>query len=215
VIKVLIADDHEIVREGLKHILATSSEIMVSAEAGSGEEVISLIGDADFDVILLDISLPGRSGIDTLDQIKSMNPDQAVLILSMYSEERFAVRSLMAGASGYLTKNSAPAELINAIIQVSSGQTYISNSLSVLLASNLEVKDEIPPHTKLSNREYEIVQLIASGLSNKEVASQLSLSPKTISSHRTRILEKLGVNNIPELMQYLIHHKLVDGLPPL
>lgn len=208
-IKVLIADDHTIVREGLKQIFEGISDIVVTGEAGSGPEVLEQIRKFSYDVILLDISMPGRGGLDILKQIKSEQPRLAVLILSMHPEEQYAVRVVKAGASGYLTKESASDELIAAIRKVSQGRKYISTSLAEKLAFALETHEKGRPHEGLSDREYQVLVMIASGKTVKEIANQLSLSVKTISTYRYRILDKMQLKNNAELIRYAIINRLV------
>jgi len=208
-IKVLIADDHTIVREGLKQILSESSDIIASGEARNGKEVLNKIIEDDYDVVLLDISMPGRSGIDILKEIKSIKPKLSVLILSMYPEEQYAVRALKTGASGYLTKESATDELISAIRKVYLGGKYISSTLAEELAFYLENDTERKPHDKLSNREFHVMSMIASGKTVNKIAEELSLSPKTISTYRSRILEKMKMKTNAELIHYAIKNGLV------
>ncbi len=209
-IKILLADDHTIVREGLKQILAETPDMVVVDEAKNGQEVLDKIQQNEHDVVLLDISMPGRSGLDVLKQIKSERPKTAVLVLSMYSEEQYALRALKAGASGYLTKESAPDKLIEAIRKVSEGRKYISPSVAEKLAFNLELGEEKPPHESLSDREYQVMCMIASGKTVKEIASDLALSVKTISTYRTRILEKMGLRNNSALTHYAVQNRLVE-----
>jgi len=209
-IKILIADDHAIVREGMKQILSESSEMLVVAEASTGQAVLEKINKNDIDLVVLDISMPGRGGMDILKDIKSLKPKLPVLILSMYPEEQYAVRVLKSGASGYLTKESAPAELVKAIRQISQGKKYISPSLAEKLAIDLEVSPDKPPHEILSDREYQVMCMIASGKTLKEIADGLSLSIKTISTYRSRILEKMNMKTNAELTHYAIKSKLVD-----
>jgi len=209
-IKILIADDHPIVREGLKQILQEASDIVVADEASNGQEVLDKVWKNDYDVILLDISMPGRSGLEVLKQLKSQKPGLRVLVLTMHPEEQYAVRVLRAGASGYLTKESAPDELIKAIRKVSRGRKYVSSSLAEKLAFELEIDSEKPLHETLSDREYEVMRMIASGKRVKEIAEELFLSIKTISTYRSRILEKMKMKSSAELMHYAIQNKLVD-----
>jgi len=209
-IKILIADDHPIVREGLKQILQEASDIVVADEASNGQEVLDKVWKNDYDVILLDISMPGRSGLEVLKQLKSQKPGLRVLVLTMHPEEQYAVRVLRAGASGYLTKESAPDELIKAIRKVSRGRKYVSPSLAEKLAFELEIDSEKPLHETLSDREYEVMRMIASGKRVKEIAEELFLSIKTISTYRSRILEKMKMKSSAELMHYAIQNKLVD-----
>jgi two-component system invasion response regulator UvrY len=209
-IRILIADDHTIVREGLKQILAETPDMVVADEARNGQEVLTKVENNQYDVVLLDISMPGRSGIDILKQLKGEHPKLPILILSMYSEEQYAMRALRAGASGYMTKESAPDELIVAIRKVSQGRKYVSPSLAEKLAISLEVGEEKPPHELLSDREYQVMCMIASGKTIKEIADELSLSVKTISTYRSRILEKLGLKTNAAITHYAVQNKLVE-----
>ncbi|MDA8239088.1 MAG: response regulator transcription factor [Nitrospiraceae bacterium] len=209
-IRILIADDHRIVREGLKQILAETPDMIVVDEASNGQEVLGKVWENDHDVVLLDISMPGRSGLDILKQLKNERPKLAVLVLSMYSEEQYAIRALRAGASGYMTKESAPDELIEAIRKVSTGRKYISPTVAEKLAVSLEANDERPAHENLSDREYQVMCMIASGKTIKTIADELSLSVKTVSTYRTRILEKMRMKNNAELTHYSIQNRLVE-----
>jgi two-component system invasion response regulator UvrY len=209
-IKILIADDHAVVREGLKMILSESPDLVVAAEASTGQEVLNMISKKELDLVVLDIAMPGRGGLDILKEIKSQKPKLPVLILSMYPEEQYAVRVLKAGASGYMTKESAPHELINAINQISKGKKYVSPSLAEKLALDLEISTDRPLHESLSDREYQVMCMIASGKTLKEIAEQLSLSIKTISTYRSRILEKMNMKSNAELTHYAIKNRLVD-----
>jgi DNA-binding NarL/FixJ family response regulator len=209
-IKILIADDHAIVREGLKQIVSESPDLVVVAEACTGQEVLDKVGKNDLDLVVLDIAMPGRGGLDILKEIKSLKPKLPVLILSMYPEEQYAVRVLKSGASGYLTKESAPIELVKAIRQISQGKKYISPSLAEKLVVDLEVSPDRPPHETLSDREYQVMCMIASGKTLKEIADELSLSIKTISTYRSRILEKMNMKTNAELTHYTIKNRLVD-----
>ena len=208
-IKILIADDHAIVREGLKQIVAETSDMVVAGEAVDGQKVLEQVRKEEWDLILLDISMPGRGGIDTLKAIKIEKPKLPVLVLSMYPEEQYAVRALKAGASGYLTKESAPEELIEAIRKVSQGGRYISAALAESLAFHVVANSEMSLHDTLSNREYQVMIMLASGKTVKEIANDLSLSVKTISTNRVRALRKLGMKNNAELTYYAIKHELV------
>jgi len=209
-IKVLIVDDHTIVREGLRQILEETSDIDVTGEASSAQEVIDKVWNNSYDIVLLDISLPGRSGLDVLKQLKSIKPDLPILILSMHPEEQYAVRSLRAKASGYLTKESASAELIDAIRKVAHGRKYITSSLAEKLAFELEDNSSYPSHENLSDREFQVMCMIASGKRVKEIATALSLSVKTISTYRARILKKMNMRNNSQLIHYAIKSGLVD-----
>jgi DNA-binding NarL/FixJ family response regulator len=210
VIRVLIADDHAIVRQGLKQILAETRDMVVAAEAETASEAIKLAREADWDVALLDISMPDKSGIDTLKQIRKERPKLPVLILSMHPEDHYAVRCLKAGASGYLTKQSAPVQLVHAIRQVASGRKYISAAVAEELANSIGVDTDRPAHALLSDREYQTLRLIATGHSLSEIAAQLSLSAKTVSVYRARLLEKLNLKNNADVASYAVKNGLVD-----
>jgi len=209
-IQALIADDHEIVREGLRKIVEETSDIVIAGEASSSQEVLEEIWRRDYDVLLLDISMPGRSGLEILKQLKSERPKLPILILTMHPEEQYAVRVLKAGVSGYLTKNCAPDELITAIRKVVGGGKYISSSLAEKLAYELEIDIEKPLHQTLSNREYQVMCMIGSGKTVKEIAKELSLSVKTISTNRVRILKKMKMKNNAQIIHYVIKHKLIE-----
>jgi two-component system invasion response regulator UvrY len=208
-IKILIADDHPIVRKGLKQILADTPNIVVAGEANNGAEVLTKVLKDEYDMVLLDISMPGRDGIDTLKELKSLKPNLPVLVLSIHPEDQYAVRVLRAGAYGYLTKESAPEELVSAIRTVSLGRRYISPSVAEKLVLDLDTNAKKQPHEKLSDREYQVMHLIASGKTVKDISEDLSLSVKTISTYRARILEKMKMKNIPELIRYAIKNGLV------
>jgi DNA-binding NarL/FixJ family response regulator len=210
VIKVLIADDHAIVREGLKQILADTKDIVVAGHAENSNEAIRLTRDGDCDVLLLDISMPDRSGIEVLKQVKKETPKIAVLMLSMHREDQYAIRSLKAGASGYLNKQSAPAELVNAIRQVASGRKYVSAALAQELANQINDDHETPLHETLSDREYQTLTMIASGKTVSDIAEELVLSVKTISMYRSRLLQKMKLRHNAELTHYAIKNRLVD-----
>lgn len=210
-IRIIIADDHAIVREGLKQILADSADMVVSGDAENGADAVKLARQGDADVLLLDISMPDRSGIDVLKQVKKEVPRLAVLMLSMHREDQYAIRSLKAGAAGYLNKQSAPAELVDAIRQVAGGRKYISAALAQELAN--QVGDEnraVPPHETLSDREYQTMIMIASGKTVSDIAGELSLSVKTISMYRSRLLQKMKLRHNAELTHYAIKNQLVE-----
>ena len=215
-IRVLLADDHAIVRAGLKEILADTGDIMVAGEATNGHEVMAQVRAGDYDVAVLDLSMPGRSGIELIRQVKGEKPKLRVLVLSMHSEEQYAVRALKAGASGYLTKESAPDELVAAIRRIAAGGAFVSPETAERLALGFDRAPDAPPHTLLSDREFQVFQLIVSGSSVSEIARELSLSIKTVSTHKARILEKMGLSNQAELIRYALEHKLLDesGKPP-
>lgn len=210
-IRILVADDHPVVRQGLKQIVAGTTDIFVVDEAATGQEVLDKVRSNYFDVVLLDITMPGASGLDVLKQLRSERPELAILILSMHSEEQYAARVLRAGASGYLAKESAPDELVAAVRKISLGGRYVSPSLAEKLASDLAVDTQEPLHQTLSDREYETMLMIASGKTTAEIAEQLSLSPKTISTYRSRILEKMGLRSNTELTLYAVRNRLLDG----
>lgn len=210
VIKVLIADDHAIVREGLKQILADTKDIVVAGEAKNGNEAIKLGRSGDFQVMLLDISMPDRNGIDILKQLHKEMPQMAILMLSMHREDLYAIRSLKAGASGYLNKQSAPGELVNAIRMVASGLKYVSPEMTQVLARQVGEDQETPRHETLSDREYQTLTMIASGKSVGDIAEELSLSVKTVSEYRTRLLAKMKLKNNAEMTHYAIKHQLVE-----
>jgi DNA-binding NarL/FixJ family response regulator len=209
-LRVLIADDHPLFRWGLKQIIAETSDLVLADEAADGREALLKARTGDYDLVLLDISMPFMNGLDVLSQLKSDRPTLPVLMLSMHPEEQYAVRAVRAGASGYLTKESAPEELVAAIRKVSKGGKYVSASLAQALASMLNEDDTRLPHETLANREYQVMRSIASGKSVSEIAQELSLSVKTVSTYRTRILEKMRMTNNAELIRYAIKNELVD-----
>lgn len=210
-IRVLIADDHAIVRHGLRQIVSFTDDIEVAAEVENAAQVLRVVREQPLDVALLDISLPDRNGIEVLKQLRREYPRLAVLMLTMHSEDEFGVRAIRAGAAGYLTKQSAPAQLVYAIRRVAQGHKYISTELAEELASRLTEKTEQPPHKTLSDREFQTLRMIASGKRLGEIAEALALSPKTVSVYRARVMEKLGVRNTAELMYYAIRHRLVNN----
>jgi len=209
-IRILIADDHTIVREGLKQIISETPDMTVADEAIDGHEVLNKALKNDYGVVVLDITMPGINGLDVLKQIKAQKPKLPILVLSVHPEEQYAVRTLKAGASGYLTKESAPDELIGAIRKVSVGKKYVTLSLADKLAFDLEIDHEKPLHETLSDREYQVMCMITSGRTVKDIAEELFLSEKTISTYRTRILEKMKMKNNIELTHYAIKHGLVE-----
>ena len=207
---ILIADDHSVVRAGLKQILSGISDVDIVDEASNARETIDKIRKNSYSVVVLDISMPGKSGLDALKEIKSEWPDLPVLILSMYPEDQYAIRVLKSGASGYLTKESAPEELVTAVRTVAKGRKYISPSLAEKMASYLDLDGKKEPHEMLSDREYQVLCMIASGKTVSEIADKLSLSVKTISTYRSRILEKMQLKNSAELTTYAIQNHLID-----
>ncbi len=208
-LKILIADDHPVFRRGLKQIIAETTDIVVADEAADGLEVLNKVKARDFDLVLLDISMPGKTGIDVLAQLKYERPKLPVLMLSMHPEEQYAVRALRLGPSRYVTKESAPDDLVVAIRKVSTGGKYVSASLAEKLASIVQKEGGELPHQTLSNRELRVMCLIASGKTVSEIAKELSLSVKTISTYRARILEKMGMKTNAELTRYAIENKLM------
>lgn len=209
-IKIIIADDHAIVREGLKQIVAEENEIQVSAEAENARELFELLENEVADLIVLDISMPGMSGLEALKELRIKYPDLPVLILSMYGEDQYGLRAIKAGAAGYLKKVSAPEELVNAVNRILSGGKYISPVLAEKLAYTFEKDIKEFPHESLSDREHQILCLIASGKSAEQMADELSLSVHTIYSYRNRILEKMKMKSNVELTQYAIQNKLIE-----
>ena len=208
-IRILVADDHAVVREGIKTILSGQEGLVVEDEAENGQEVLSRITKKEYDLVLLDISMPGRSGLEILEEIKAMQPKLPVLILSMHPEEQYAVRMLRGGASGYLTKASAPQELVRAIRKISGGGKYVTASLAEKLACELDAHADKPRHERLSNREYQVMLMLAAGQSVNEIADELCLSAKTITTYRTRILEKMDMKKNAELTLYAVKNDLI------
>ena len=208
-IRILVADDHAIVREGLKQILSGMHDMIVAGEASDGYQALDQARKGDYDLVLLDIAMPGMSGLDVLKQLKSEKAELPILMLSMYPEEQYAIRSLKAGASGYLAKESAPEELIAAVRKVSQGGKYVTSSLAEKLATYLYPDRERSLHELLSDREYQVVLMIASGKTVSEIANALSLSVKTISTNRSRALAKMGMKTNAEITHYAISNGLV------
>jgi len=207
--RILIIDDHEIVRDGLKNILNEQPEDTIFGEASTPPEALALATEQDWDVAVLDLSLGGRSGLEVLKELKRIRPRLRVLILSMHSEGQYARRAFKAGAAGYITKDSPRAELVKAISKVANGGRYVSRALAEELVLDLERGSDRPPHETLSNREFEVMRLIASGKTVGEIAVLLSLSDKTISTYRARILDKMGMRTNAELTHYAIKNNLV------
>jgi two-component system invasion response regulator UvrY len=207
-IRILIADDHAIVRHGLKQIVEDSGEMHVVAEAESGIDALRKIREIDCDVVLLDISMPDMSGIDVLKQIHAEKPQLPILILSIYPEDQYAMRLIKAGAAGYMTKESAPPEVVKALLHVAGGKKYIRPAVAEILANEIGAVEDKLPHQTLSDREYQIFLLIASARTVSEIADTLALSVKTVSTYRSRVLEKMRLNNNAELMRYAIDHQL-------
>jgi two-component system, NarL family, invasion response regulator UvrY len=208
-IKILVADDHAVVRAGLKQFVSDTTDIIVSGEASDGKEALKKSLEEDYDIVLLDITMPGMNGLDVLKQLKSQKPGLKVLVLTIHPEEQYAMRVLKAGASGYLTKESAPQELISAIRKVASGGRYISSALAEKLVFELGADLERPLYQTLSDREYQVMFMITTGKRLNDIARELSISVKTVSSHRSRILQKLHLNSNAELALYAVNNKLV------
>jgi DNA-binding NarL/FixJ family response regulator len=210
-IRVLIADDHAIVREGLRRILAGDSAFQVAGEAKDGHETLAAVRGGGFDVLLLDLSMPGRSGIELLKQIKAESPALKVLVLSMHDEEQYAVRAIRAGASGYLNKDTAGAQLVAALRKIAAGGLFITPAVAEALAAGLQAPASELPHERLSDREYEVLLLLAAGESVTGIAERLHLSVKTVSTHKTHIFEKMNLGSLADLVRYALAHKLLDS----
>lgn len=208
--KVLLADDHAIIRDGLKQILADTDDLEVVGEAANGVEVLQQVRQKKWDVLVLDISMPGRNGLDLIHLVKDEQPGLPILILSMHHEEQYAVRALHAGASGYITKESDSDLLVAAIRRVASGGVHISDKVAELMVRGMRPSGEALPHTVLSDREFQIFNMLVSGLGLTEIGAELSLSVKTISTHKTHILQKMNMTNTAELIRYAIAHELAE-----
>ncbi len=208
-VHILVADDHAVVRQGVKQILADDFADAVIGEASNIQEVLDQVNKRRWDIVILDMTMPGRSGLDALKDLKQLHPKLPVLVLSMHPEDQFAVRILKAGASGYLTKDSAAEELVTAIHKVLRGGKYISASLAEVLAMSLSDDLGTPPHLTLSDREYQILSLIASGMTPRTIARELSLGISTINTYRSRLLQKLKMKNNAELTRYALQHRLI------
>jgi len=211
-IRILIADDHTILREGLKQILSECRDMVVAGEADNGLEALKKVREEEWDVVVLDMSMPGKSGIELVKLIKSEKPRLPILILSMHKEDQYAVRTLKAGASGYLCKDSASAQLVSAIRKVANGGIFISPEVAEKLAYGLRPMSDAPPHTLLSDREYQVFMMLVQGKGKglTEIADELNLSVKTVSTHKTRIQEKMNADNLSALIKYAIKHDLLD-----
>jgi two-component system invasion response regulator UvrY len=209
-IRVLVADDHAVVRRGLVQILAEAPDMVVAGEASTGREVLQAVWKHDYDVLVLDIAMPEGGGLEVLQQLQTLKPDLRILILSMYPEKQYAVRALKTGAAGYMTKESVPDELIAAIRKVARGGKYVTQSLAEQLASELRGEVEKETHQTLSDREYQVMILLAAGKSVTDIAEELSLSVKTVSTYRARILDKLNLKSTAEIIRYALEHGLVE-----
>jgi len=210
-IRVVIADDHTIVREGLRQLLGSAGDIEIAAEAVNGHEVLDRVRATDFDILLLDLSMPGKSGMELIRQVKGEKPKLKILVLSMHEENQYAVRAIKAGASGYLTKDSASVKLVAAIRKLAAGGAFISAEVAEQLARDAHGAGNALPHTTLSDREYQVFRMLVAGDSLTAIAERLNLSIKTISTHKARLMQKMSVGNQAELIRYAIAHKLSDG----
>lgn len=209
-IRIVIADDHEIVRAGLKQIISDDEDMEVLGESNNGENLIELVKKNDYDVVLLDLKMQGISGIDVIKHIKVIKPELPIIVLSMHAEDQYAVRTIKAGASGYLTKETAAENLVTAVRRVVGGGKYISPTLAETLADSIAGGGVELPHEKLADREFQVMCMIASGKTVSEIGSELFLSVKTISTYRQRILEKMNMKNNSELTHYAIKNNLLD-----
>ncbi len=208
-IRVIVADDHDVIREGIKRILEDTSDIRIAAEARDGQELIELARTKPHDVILMDITMPGRGGLEALKLLKQDDPKRPVLVLSMHEESQYAVRVLRAGAAGYLTKAHVSEHLVDAIRRVHGGSKYLTPAVADLLAQEVGTDPHRAAHERLSDREHQVFLLMAAGKTVSEIAEQLSLSVQTISTYRSHILEKLGVENTAQIIRYAHQHQLV------
>ena len=209
-IRIVVADDHTIVREGLKQVLSAAADLSVVGEAQNGHEVLERVRELDFEVLLLDMSMPGRSGIELIKQVRGEKPKLRILVLSMHQEQQYAVRAIRAGAAGYLTKDSASAQLVSAIRKVAVGGAFITDAVAQQLALGAMPQVEGLPHQALSDREFQVFRELVSGKAVSDIAAELNLSVKTVSTHKARIMEKMSMSNPAELIRYAIHHRLVD-----
>ena len=208
-IRVMLADDHQLVREGIKQLLGAATDIQVAAEAGNGDDALAQVKAAEFDVVVLDMSMPGLSGIDLVKRVKLEKPKQKILVLSMHGEQQYAARALKAGASGYLTKDSASAQLVGAIRKIAAGGVHITEAVAAHLVATPAAQDAAP-HTLLSDREFEVFRQLVDGKGITEIADRLNLSVKTVSTHKTRILQKMNLHGTADLVRYALEHGLAD-----
>lgn len=210
-IEILLADDHTIVRDGLRQIIADTDDLTVAGEAVNGNEVLALVRERNWDVLILDISMPGKNGLELIKQIKIERPKLPILILSMHDEEQYALRALRAGAAGYLTKDSNARQLLAVVRKIAAGGVFLSPAMAERMARELMPATEALPHTLLSDREYQIFELIVHGNTLTNIAEQLCLSIKTVSTHKSNILQKMNMSNQADLIRYAIRHGLADG----
>ena len=208
-IRVLLADDHAIYREGLRQVLEGAG-LAVAAEAATGEEALQKARETHPDVVILDLSMPGRGGIETVQEVKRREPRARVLVLTMHSEDHLAMRCLREGADGYLTKDAPPDQVLAAVRKVSGGGKYVSPSLAERLAASLDLNFAGPSHDRLSHREFQVISLIGAGKTAGEIAAELHLSVKTVSTYRARILDKMGMKSTVEIIRYVVEHRLND-----
>lgn len=212
-IRILVADDHAIVREGLKQILAKQTDMVVTGEAANGNDVLQMVRRENWDVLVTDMSMPGRNGVELIKLVKEARPKLPVLVLSMYDESQYAVRAMRAGAAGYINKESASEQLVSAIRSVAAGGVHVSATVAAALLQTVQGKpaNSALPHEQLSDREMQVLQMIAAGSTITEIANKLALSPKTVSTHKARLLEKMHMSNQAELIRYAIEQRLVAG----
>ncbi len=206
----MLADDHQLVREGIKQLLGAASDIQVAAEAGNGDDALAQVKAAEFDVVVLDMSMPGLSGIDLVKRVRLEKPKQKILVLSMHGEQQYAARALKAGASGYLTKDSASSQLVGAIRKIAAGGVHITEAVAAHLVAAPAAQDAAP-HTLLSDREFEVFRQLVDGKGITEIADRLNLSVKTVSTHKTRILQKMNLHGTADLVRYALEHGLADN----
>jgi DNA-binding NarL/FixJ family response regulator len=212
VIRIVIADDHAIVREGLKRIVSSVNDMEVTSEAANGIEVMQRVRELTFDLLMLDLSMPGRSGMELIKLVRAEKPKLRILVLSMHQELQYAVRAIKSGASGYLTKESAPDQLEQAIRKIAAGGAFISAEVAEQLALGAMPGSEALPHESLSNREFEVFRLVVDGVSVTDIAARLKLSVKTVSTHKANLMHKMGLHNQSELIRYALRHGLADQL---
>lgn len=213
-IRIVIADDHAIVREGLKRIVTSAEDMTVVGEASNGTEVMRQVRESDFDVLVLDLSMPGRSGMELIKLVRYEKPKLRILVLSMHEELQYAVRSIKSGASGYLTKESAPMQLMQVLRKIAAGGAFISTGVAEQLALGSMLGSTSAPHERLTDREFEVFRLIAIGMSVTDIAGRLNLSAKTISTHKANLMQKMNLQNQTELIRYAIKHGVTEPLEP-
>jgi DNA-binding NarL/FixJ family response regulator len=213
-IRIVMADDHAIVREGLKRIVSEIRDMAVVGEAADGTQVMQRVRELEFDILVLDLSMPGRSGMELIRLVRAEKPKLRILVLSMHQELQYAIRAIKSGASGYLTKESAPAQLEQAIRKIAGGGAFITAEVAEQLALGAMPGSEAYPHETLSDREFEVFRLLAEGVSVTDIANRLKLSVKTVSTHKANLMQKMGLQNASELIRYAIKHGLADSLEP-